>query len=152
MVSEKYDRYERLRERRLTLDDCPACERPMTHLLTVGGGPDAPGGGTFLFCERCRDLWVRAEGGRRNVSSRHAFVLALEVLRLQAELAEVRSGARAAEPEPPPAAPPPPRRREPRGPPPGVPKNIGEAAEWARERAAREALEAQDGTHRRDGA
>jgi hypothetical protein len=65
MVSEKYDRYERLRERRLTLDDCPSCERPMTHVLTVGGGPDVEGGGTFLFCERHGELWVRAQGGRR---------------------------------------------------------------------------------------
>ena len=59
----------------------------MTHVLTVGGGPDAEGGGTFLFCEWCRDLWLRAQGGRRLLSSQHAFVLAKEILRLRAERA-----------------------------------------------------------------
>jgi hypothetical protein len=90
VVSEKYDRYERLRERRLTLDDCPRCERRMAHVLTVGAGPDVEGGGTFLFCERCRELWVRAQGGRRISPSQHAYVLAREVLRLRAELAARR--------------------------------------------------------------
>jgi hypothetical protein len=69
-VSEKFDRSERLRERRLTVDDCHHCERPMTRVLTVGGGPHVEGGGTFLFCERCRELWLRAERERRRPARR----------------------------------------------------------------------------------
>jgi hypothetical protein len=90
-VSEQDNRYERSRERRLTLDDCPDCERRMTHVLTVGGGPDVDGGGTFLWCERHRELWLRVQGGRRQLSSRHASVPTLAVLRLRAELAAERA-------------------------------------------------------------
>jgi hypothetical protein len=86
-VSETYDRYERLRERRLMLDDCPDCEGRMTHVLTVNGGPDAAGGGGFLACARCQTLYVRADGGRWRVTNPFAMALAREVLRLRAQLA-----------------------------------------------------------------
>jgi hypothetical protein len=85
-ATEKLDWYQRHRDRPLTLDDCPDCERPMTLVLAVGGGPEVAGGGSFLYCERCRDLYVRAEGNRVPVPGRHALMLAREVLRLRAPL------------------------------------------------------------------
>jgi hypothetical protein len=59
----------------------------MTRVLEVGGGPDEPGGGRFLFCLVCQQLHVRAQGRRQEVASQHARVLAREVLRLKLRLA-----------------------------------------------------------------
>jgi hypothetical protein len=93
-MSEKYDRYTQLRDvrgegRRPTLDDCPDCGRPLTLVMDVGGGPDEPGGGRFLCCLVCQVLYVRAQGGRNQVASQHARVLAREVLRLKLRLASL---------------------------------------------------------------
>jgi hypothetical protein len=87
-ATEKLDWFQRHRDRPLTLDDCPDCERPMALVLEHGGGPDAPGGGRFLSCGRCLELWLRAEGGRVPLASRPARVLAREGLRLRAQLAQ----------------------------------------------------------------
>jgi hypothetical protein len=66
------------------LDDCPDCGRPMALVLEVLGGPDAPGGGAFRFCERCLELYARAGTDRRRLGRRAYRMLAREVLRLRA--------------------------------------------------------------------
>ncbi len=85
-MREKYDRALDARERRLTLDHCPVCQRLMALVLEVGGGPDVAGGGRFLYCGPCVALYVRAQGGRAPVDSQHSRVLAREVLRLREQL------------------------------------------------------------------
>jgi hypothetical protein len=66
------------------LDDCPDCGRPMALVLEVLGGPDAPGGGAFRFCERCLELYARAGADRRRLARRGYRMLVREVLRLRA--------------------------------------------------------------------
>jgi hypothetical protein len=63
------------------LDDCPDCGRPMVLVLEVLGGPDAPGGGAFRFCERCLELYARAGGNRRRLARRAHWMLARDVQR-----------------------------------------------------------------------
>jgi hypothetical protein len=104
------------------LDDCPACGRPMALVLEVLGGPEAPGGGAFRFCEGCLERYARAGGDRRRLDRRGYRMLAREVLRLRAlvppELRHQRyvprSVAEAGDP--------------------ALPRTIGEAAEWDRRR------------------
>jgi hypothetical protein len=52
-------------------------------VLEVLGGPDAPGGGAFRFCERCLELYARAGADRWRLD-RGYRMLAREVLRLRA--------------------------------------------------------------------
>jgi hypothetical protein len=66
------------------LDDCPDCGRPLALVLEVLGGPEAPGGGAFRFCEGCGELYARAGEDRRWLDRRGYRMLAKEVLRLRA--------------------------------------------------------------------
>jgi hypothetical protein len=82
-VSEKYDRH--TRDRSAERDRCPDCGRPFATLLEGTSSDGSPA--RFVWCPRCERVWVQAGGGQNPVVSRHARLLAREILRLKAQLA-----------------------------------------------------------------
>jgi hypothetical protein len=67
-------------------DRCPDCGRPLAVVLEGATGAGLPA--RFVWCARHERLWVQVAGSFAPVVSRHARLLAREVLRLKGLLAQ----------------------------------------------------------------
>jgi hypothetical protein len=120
-VSEKYDRH--TRDRTGDRDRCPYCGRPF--VVVLEGASSDGGPARFVWCAAHDGVWVQAEGSQVPVVSRHARLLAREILRLRAlvppdqrDARDVARSVASAEEDGDPALPP----------------NIGQAAQQTRRR------------------
>ena len=60
--------------------------------IGIEGTSSDGGPARFVWCPRCERAWVQAGGGQNPVVSRHARLLAREILRLKAQLAAAPDG------------------------------------------------------------